>query len=97
MKKNSDNRVDELIKDPSRVKPNFIEEPNMDKLISVVMRLAMENSVLRDRIVRQEKLLISSSVLKANDFDDFKPDEKTSLEAQAENFELIRAIMNDLE
>ena len=97
MKKNSDNRVDELIKDPSRVKPNFIAEPNMDKLISVVMRLAMENSVLRDRIVRQEKLLISNGVLQASDFDDFKPDEKTSLEAQAENFELIRAIMNDLE
>ena len=97
MKKTLDNRVDELIKDQSRVKPNFIAEPNMDKLISVVMRLAMENSVLRDRIVRQEKLLISSGVLIASDFDDFKPDEKTSLETQAENFELIRAIMNDLE
>ena len=76
MKKNSDNRVDELIKDPSRVKPNFIAEPNMDKLISVVMRLAMENSVLRDRIVRQEKLLISNGVLQASDFDDFKSDEE---------------------
>ena len=97
MTKAAEKRVDALIKDPLRVKPDFIANPNMDKLISVVMRLAMENSVLRDRIVRQEELLIRKGVLTADDIDEYEPDKETSLASQAESFELIRAIINDLE
>ena len=76
MTKAAEKRVDALIKDPLRVKPDFIANPNMDKLISVVMRLAMENSVLRDRIVRQEELLIRKGVLTADDIDEYEPDKK---------------------
>lgn len=97
VKNMSDKRVDSLIKDPARVKPNFIANPNMDKLVSVVMRLAMENSVLRDRIIRQEKLLLQKGVLSEEDLEGFEPDKETAMESQAESFELIRAITNDLE
>tara|TARA_Y100000385_G_scaffold266092_1_gene300969 strand:+ start:1148 stop:1444 length:297 start_codon:yes stop_codon:yes gene_type:complete len=97
VKKTIDKRVDYLIKDPSRIKPDFIANPNMDKLISVIMRLTMENSVLRDRIVRQEKLLVSKGVLSSDDFDAYEPDKETAQESQAESFDLIRAIINDLE
>ena len=69
----------------------------MDNLISVVMRLAMENSVLRDRIVRQEELLIRKGVLTVDDIDEYEPDKEITLASQAESFELIRAIINDLE
>ena len=97
VKKATDKRVDALIKDPSRVKPDFIANPSMDKIISVVLRLAMENTVLRDRIVRQEKLLVSKGVLSARDLETYEPDKDTALESQTESFELIRAIINDLE
>ena len=97
MTKAAEKRVDALIKDPLRVKPDFIANPNMDKLISVVMRLAMENSVLRDRIVRQEELLIRKGVLTVDDIDEYEPDKETTLASQVESFELIRAIINDLE
>ena len=97
MKQPIEKRVDALIKAPSRVKPEFIANPNMDKLISVVLRLAMENGVLRDRIVRQEKLLVDKGVLSTADIEGYEPDQETAMESQTESFELIRAIINDLE
>lgn len=92
-----DKFIDALIKDPSRVKPAFIETPNMDKIVSVIMRLAMENSVLRDRMARQEDLLISRGVLSAEDFESYAPSKEAAVVSQGESFDLIRAIINDLE
>ena len=92
-----DKFVDALIKDPARVKPDFIPVPNMDKVVSVLMRLAMENSVLRDRLARQEDLLISSGVLSESDFENFMPSQQFAAQSQAESFELIRSIVKDLE
>ena len=92
----NENLVDALIKDPARVKPEFIANPDMDKLVAVVLRLAMENGVLRDRISRQENLLKTNSVLSAEDYDNYEPDEATSRQSQTENFDLIRAIAKDL-
>ena len=97
MNKATEKRVDFLIKDPARVKPDFIANPNIDKLISVVMRLAMENSVLRDRIVRQEDLLIRKGVLTVKDIEEYEPEKEIILASQAESYDLIRAIINDLE
>jgi len=57
----------------------------------------MENTVLRDRIVRQEKLLIEKGVLSLDDIEEYEPDNETSRMSQAESFDLIRAIINDLE
>ena len=92
-----DKFVDALIKDPARVKPDFITMPNMDKVVSVLMRLAMENSVLRDRLARQEDLLISSGVLSESDFENFMPSQQFAAQSQTESFELIRSIVKDLE
>ena len=92
-----DKFVDALIKDPARVKPDFITMPNMDKVVSVLMRLAMENSVLRDRLARQEDLLISSGVLSESDFENFMPSQQFAAQSQVESFELIRSIVKDLE
>ena len=97
MNKATEKRVDFLIKDPARVKSDFIENPNIDKLISVVMRLAMENSVLRDRIVRQEDLLIRKGVLTVEDIEEYEPEKEIISASQAESYDLIRAIINDLE
>jgi len=91
-----ENLIDALIKDPSRVKPEFIAKPDMDKLVAVVLRLAMENGVLRDRIARQEQLSKSHNILSAQDYENYEPDAETLKLSQAENFDLIRAIAKDL-
>ena len=97
MNEAEDKLVEALIKDPKREKPEFIANPNMDKLISVMMRLAMENAVLRDRIVRQEQLVVEHKVLSQADFETYDSDKATLSESQNESFELIRAIAKDLE
>lgn len=91
-----ENLVDALIKDPLRVKPEFIREPDMDKLVAVVLRLAMECGVLRDRIARQEQLLKAQGVLSARDYENYEPDEETLKQSQTESFDLVRAIAKDL-
>jgi|GEM_PF-2474997 len=96
MASHTERRVDELIKDPSRVKPEFITNPNMDKLIAVVLRLAMENSVLTDRLVRQEALLIKNNILSADDYETYVPSKEVVGQSQAQSFDLIRAIAKDL-
>ena len=78
----SENLVDALIKDPARLKPEFVANPNMDKLVAVVLRLAMENGVLRDRIARQENLLKAAKVLSAEDYEKYEPDEGTLRQSQ---------------
>lgn len=92
----NENLVDALIKDPARLKPEFMANPNMDKLVAVVLRLAMENGVLRDRITRQEQLLKSANVLSEDDYENYEPDDGTVRQLQTENFDLIRAIAKDL-
>ena len=42
--------VTDLMLDKQRTKPAFIANPNMDQVVDVVLRLAMEISVLRDRM-----------------------------------------------
>ena len=96
MSENAENRVDSLIKDPKRVKPEFISSPNIDKLVSVVLRLAMENGVLRDRIERQEQLLKSKKLISVDDFKTYEPDAETVKRSQTDNFNLIRARAKDL-
>lgn len=96
MEDKNENLVDALIKDPARLKPEFIANPDMDKLVAVVLRLAMENGVLRDRLARQENLLKAADVLSKEDYENYIPDEVTVRQSQVENFDLIRAIAKDL-
>lgn len=91
-----ENLVDALIKDPTRVKPEFIGESNMDTLVAVVLRLAMECGVLRDRVARQEQLLKAHDVLSAEDYETYVPDAEALKQSQTESFDLIRAIAKDL-
>ena len=51
-----------LMTDPARAKPEFVAEAGMDKTISAVMRLAMEISVLRDRLDTHEALAQQSGL-----------------------------------
>lgn len=96
MAKTPEELVGALIKDPARVKPKFMSQPDMDKLVAVVMRLAMENGVLRDRVIRQEELLKSRGILKGEDYASYEPNSEITQASQAENFKLISAIAKDL-
>lgn len=89
-------RTKALIQDPERTKPGFITNPNVDKLVSVTFRLAMEISVLRDQLDTQRALLEAHGILPAGEAEAFKPtDEQASARKQAKEA-LIANMISDL-
>ena len=92
----SDNHVFDLMNDPNRKKPEFMSEPGMDKVVSALLRLAMEISVLRDKVNLQRDLLQKHNILDHTEFDTYELDEDEIAKRDAANFTLVKAIANDL-
>lgn len=89
-------RVKTLIHDPSRTKPEFITDTNVDKLVSVTLRLAMEISVLRDQLDTQRTLLEAHNILPAGAVDSFTPTQEQSQARKKAKEALIANIISDL-
>ena len=54
-------------------RPVFFEDPNVDKLISMIMGLAGEVAVLHDRSDTLERLLQTKGLVKQSEIDSFEP------------------------
>jgi hypothetical protein len=82
-------------------RPYFFDDPNIDRVVSMVMGLAGEVSVLHDRLDTIERLLADRKTLKRKDIDAYKPDAKVAGERAAwrEAFlgEVLRIIEAELE
>jgi len=95
--KKSPSSIADLMVDPKRRKPNFIAQPNMDHVVDVVLRLAMEICVLRDRLDIHEKLAEEHGVGGTEAVENFQADEAlTQLQAERRD-KLIRRIIDDLQ
>ncbi|MFK7957070.1 MAG: hypothetical protein AB8B96_13330 [Lysobacterales bacterium] len=83
--------------DPNRPfklpRPNQIKDLSPDQVVAVVLRLAMEVSVLRDRL-RTHELLIAE--LSPEDVDQFTPAQDEASARQQARTDLIDSIINDL-
>ena len=55
--------------------PHFFDDPNTDRLITMVMELASEVSVMRDRLDTHEHLAAQKGVYSEQDVEAFRPDE----------------------
>ncbi len=55
-------------------RPYFFADPNVDKVIAMVMGLAGEVAVMRDRLDTLERLLERTGALQRADIDAFRPD-----------------------
>ncbi|MEL7029746.1 MAG: hypothetical protein AAGL49_11165 [Pseudomonadota bacterium] len=89
-------RTHGLMTDPDRRKPDFIAEPDMDKLVSVVMRLAMEVSVLRERVETHELLAARHGLYTRDDVDAFQPDQAEQKRRAQERAAFVEKIVHDL-
>ena len=56
-------------------RPTFFDDPDTDKLVSMLMGLAGEVSVMRDRMDTIERLLGQKGLLTQSDIDNFEPSE----------------------
>ena len=82
-------------------RPTFFDDPDTDKLISMLMGLAGEVSVMRDRMDTVERLLGEKRLLSQSDIDNFEPSEDVLMQ-RAETRELFlgeitRVITSELE
>ena len=62
-------------------RPMFYETPGMDEAMSMILVLANELSVARDRLDTLERLMAANKVLSSEEVEDFEPDAE-ALEAR---------------
>ncbi len=77
-------------------RPHQLESLDPDQVVAVVLRLAMEISVLRDRLGTYEELFEKHGVLPREDIQNFTPSKTEGAARQKARTELIEGIINDL-
>ena len=77
-------------------RPQQLDELTPDKVVAVVLRLAMEICVLRDRLKTHEQLFAEHSLLMPEDIERFTPSKDDATARQEARNELIEHIINDL-
>ena len=82
---------------PERLpRPRQIDELTPDQLVAAMLRLAMEVSVLRDRLHSHELLLEQHGLLSTSAVDDFQPDADAKQRRQQASTALIEKLLGDL-
>jgi hypothetical protein len=74
-------------------RPDFASDPQSDRILSVVMALATEVSVLRDRLDTVERLAGRHGLFTAADVDDFVVDEEIYAARERRRVEYLDRIL----
>jgi hypothetical protein len=77
-------------------RPTQLDELSNDQVVAVVMRLAMEICVLRDRLRTHEQLLAGKDLLSLAEVDAYMPSKDEAAARQAASSRLIERIIDDL-
>jgi hypothetical protein len=77
-------------------RPHQLEELSPDQVVAVVMRLAMEICVLRDRVRTHEQLLARHQVLSPEEIESYAPSKEESAARREASTRLIESIIDDL-
>ncbi len=88
--------VADLMLDAGRRMPDFIQEGSTTGLVKAVMRLAMEVSVLRDRMDIYEKLCAEHDITTDQAIETFEADDALSAKRLARRTQLIERLVKDL-
>ncbi|MGH8248902.1 MAG: hypothetical protein ACREUU_21040 [Gammaproteobacteria bacterium] len=82
-------------------RPYFFEDPSVDKLLTMLMALAGEVSVMRDRLDTVERLAQERGLFKQKDIESYQPSDEVlaARAARREEFlsEITRIIQAELE
>ena len=74
----------------------FFNDPALDKMMGLIMNLAAEVYILRDRNRALEEMLIHSGILREGALDEYKPDLERAKQLGAERDAFIARIMQPL-
>lgn len=75
-------------------RPQYFSDPATDRLMSIVLTLASELSVTRERLDALERLLGEARVLPPGCVDDFVPDEETGKERSAARRAFVERLLH---
>lgn len=78
-------------------RPQFLDDPALERVLSIALALAGELSVARERIDTLERLLVQRGVLGAGDIDAFAPDTAAMAARDAWGREYIARILRIIE
>ncbi len=77
-------------------RPQQLETLTPDQVVAVVLRLAMEVSVLRDRLSTHEQLLAEHDLLSPEEVEQFSPSPEQAQARKNARTQLIESIIKDL-
>ena len=82
-------------------RPEFFDDPALDRLYSVVLALVAEVSVLRERMDTIERLLDANGAVRREDIEQYKPDraagEERGLATRAYVARVMRGFQQEME
>ena len=74
-------------------RPAFFSDPEIDRLLALIVRLMTEHSVLSARVKTLESLLIDSGAITRETLEAFEPSEAQDAEWGQDRFKLIKDVL----
>ena len=74
-------------------RPAFFSDPEIDRLLAIIVRLMTEHSVLNERVKTLEALLIASGAISPETLEAFEPSAEQDAEWGQERFQLIKDVL----
>lgn len=86
---------------PKGKRPSYFDDPAMDRMLSILMAVAGEVSVLRERLDTVERLLEEKGSIRREDIESYEPDREAGFERGAATREyvarILRGVQQDME
>ena len=74
-------------------RPAFFSDPEIDRLLAIIVRLMTEHSVLTERVKALETLLVESGAISPDGLETFEPSSDQDAEWGQERFRLIKDVL----
>ena len=74
-------------------RPAFFSDPEIYRLLAIIVRLMTEHSVLTERVKTLETLLIDSGAISPEALEAFEPSAEQDAEWGQERFQLIKDVL----
>ena len=86
-----------MVKRAKGKRPLYLGDPQIDKLLAIVMALAGEVSVLRERLDTVERLAQAKATFTIYDIETYQPDEQVAQEREQWRTDYIARLLRVIE
>ena len=77
-------------------RPTYFEDPELDKMLAIIMALAGEVSVLRERLDTLERLIQAKGILSPEEIENYQVNEQVGKEREQWRTEYITRLLRIL-